>query len=67
MPRIQTLPCPQCKSVAVYYVTLEQYNKFNNGERVQNAFPDLNADQRERFITGICSNCWNDMFSGLEE
>ena len=32
------------------------------GEFVQNAFPTLSADDRERLISGTCPECWNRLF-----
>lgn len=28
---------------------------------IQDEFPDLTADQREFILTGICSECWDQM------
>ena len=58
--------CPMCKEV--YYVTLplDGYKKWQEGELIQNAFPNMSADNREKLITGICSECWDKAF-GEEE
>lgn len=54
--------CPSCGLTQVVKVEQEDYDKYQNGMHVQNAFPYLNAEQRELFITGICPECWNRMF-----
>lgn len=38
------------------------YEKFQNGEMIQNAFPMLNADQREFILTGTLPEQWDEMF-----
>lgn len=37
------------------------------GVLIQNAFPDLNADQREFLMTGITPEVWNETFSDEQE
>ena len=34
-------------------ITLEQYNRWQDGEHAQNVFTNLNADEREFIISGI--------------
>jgi hypothetical protein len=46
---------------------LDDTNRWINGELIQNAFPYLNADQREILKTGIDSESWEEMFAGSEE
>ena len=54
--------CPVCRRTQVVGVEQEDYDKYQNGMYVQDAFPYLRAEQREMFITGICSECWKKMF-----
>ena len=35
---------------------------WRSGEYIQNAFPNLNYQERELIQTGIHPECWNDMF-----
>lgn len=44
-------------------VTLEQVASWEQGELVQNAMPDLSADEREFIMTGITPTEWNEMFN----
>lgn len=60
--KIQTV-CPQCGYHHYVTVDKEDYKKYIEGEHVQNAFPYLSASDRELLVTGICENCWNEMFS----
>ena len=36
------------------------WNRYQDGATIQDAFPELDADQRELVLTGICPKCWND-------
>lgn len=44
-------------------VTLEQVALWEQGELVQNAMPNLSADEREFIMTGITPTEWNEMFN----
>ena len=44
-------------------VTLEQMASWGQGELVQNAMPNLSADEREFIMTGITPTEWNEMFN----
>lgn len=50
--------CPFCGKKRVVTVNSEDYDKWENGELVQIAFPYLSASDREALITGICDECW---------
>ena len=39
-----------------------QLDRWLSGELIQNAMPNLNADQREFLMTGITPAEWNEMF-----
>lgn len=43
-------------------ITQEQIDQYNSGQHVQNAFPNLNEDEREFFISGITKEEWDDFF-----
>jgi hypothetical protein len=44
-------------------ITEEQLILWQNGLVAQQAFPQLNADQREFIITGITEEEWNNAFA----
>ena len=48
-------------------ITEDQYERWRNGELVQNAFPQLNADEREFLMTGCTPEEWDEMFGEEEE
>tara|TARA_R100000995_G_scaffold52305_1_gene25343 strand:- start:165 stop:329 length:165 start_codon:yes stop_codon:yes gene_type:complete len=39
-------------------ITNEQLNRWEQGELIQNVFPDLTPDQREFIMTGITGEEW---------
>ena len=45
-------------------VTEEQLQAWNNGTLIQNAMPDLSADDREFIMTGITPEAWEETFNG---
>ena len=59
--------CPMCGAINTMVVNEANYQKWQNGALTQDAFPYLDADEREMLISGICSDCWNKMFSEDEE
>ena len=43
-------------------ITQEQFDNWNNGMLIQEAFPNLNADDREFLITGLSPEEWEEIF-----
>lgn len=58
--------CPVCSAEKEIYTPTKNHVDWKNGALIQNAMPWLNADDRERLISGICPECYNKMF-GEEE
>jgi hypothetical protein len=48
-------------------VTEEQILAWQQGELIQNAMPQLSADDREFVKTGITGEEWDQLFGGAEE
>jgi glycine cleavage system regulatory protein len=46
---------------------LDDAQRWVNGELIQDAFPYLDADQREILKTGIDTQSWDEMFAGSED
>lgn len=44
-------------------ITEDQMRKYNNGELIQNAFPNLTPDERGFFKTGITAKEWDEAFA----
>jgi len=43
-------------------ITEAQIEKWENGELIQNAFPNLNGDEREFLLTGMTPEEWDAAF-----
>lgn len=54
--------CPICGCANFVFVNEMDYLDWQDGELVQDAFPYLSADEREMLISGICPDCWENMF-----
>ena len=48
-------------------VTYEQIDSWVNGELIQNAFPNLTADEREFIKTGIAPDSWDKFIGGDDD
>lgn len=48
-------------------VTAEQVLNYTHGELVQNAFPQLNAEQREFIISGCTPEDWKALYGDSDE
>lgn len=59
--------CPYCGKDNFIEVVPEDYENWQKGELIQNAFPYLSANDREMLKTGICPKCWDRMFPPEEE
>lgn len=59
--------CPFCGKRQYVTVEQEDYDRYVNGELAQKAFPYLTPAEREIIISGICEECWDNMFKeGVE-
>lgn len=48
-------------------ITLEQYHRWRSGDLIQNAFPNLTADQREFLKTGTYPGEWDVYFAKVKD
>ncbi len=62
-----TTTCPFCGQLQLIRVHSKDFHDWENGSPVQEAFPYLSKDDREALISGICPNCWDEMFGDGEE
>ena len=67
MTSVVAVPCRCCQKVTDLQVDLEKFVAWQQGELIQNALPELDADQRELLISGTCPTCWDEMFPSEEE
>ena len=67
MTAVVAVPCRLCNEVADLTVNIEGFVAWQGGKLIQDALPELSADQRELLISGTCDKCWNEMFPSDEE
>ena len=56
------ITCQFCGKSHFVKVAESGYNAWQNGALVQNAFPYLNATEREQLISHICPKCQAEVF-----
>ncbi len=54
--------CPECGKQDSFPVDSDGIVRWQHGEHIQTALPELTATQREQLITGICGPCWDKLF-----
>lgn len=54
--------CPFCSTVVRREFQLDKLEPADTPSKcIQDILPKLNSDEREFFMTGICTPCWNKM------
>lgn len=59
--------CPICRTTSSIEVPADGYERWQNGELIQNAMPDVSIAVREQLLTGIDDACWQSMWTDGEE
>lgn len=54
--------CRTCDYTAEIPVTNKQMDRYKGGELIQNVLPHVSPGDRELLISGICGNCFDNMF-----
>lgn len=67
MIEVITNPCFFCGSSAIVIVSKDGFDKWQAGELVQKAFPEMSPAIREMLITGTHPECWEEMWGGTDE
>jgi len=65
--KASSLPCPDCNDVLEIELLGSKLYAYNQGAYVQEVFPDMNDDDRERFVSGVCPPCWEKTFPDEDE
>lgn len=60
---IRIVKCPICNDKKTFDLDSEKYENWNGGELIQNVWPEMSPDDRERLITGYCPKCWQQFIS----
>lgn len=64
---VTTPPCIMCGKQHSLEVSNQGYVAWYSGMNIQDAFPELSADDRELLMTGTCPECWDKLFGDDEE
>ncbi len=59
--------CPFCGKAHSTGVNEMDYVDWQEGALIQDAMPYLSAQEREHLISGICEDCWGNLFEGEED
>ena len=62
-----TKPCIRCHETSAITVDADGYRRWRSGRLIQEAFPDMSADNWELLISGTHEACWDAMFGTEEE
>jgi hypothetical protein len=61
--RVKTKACIFCGKPHYVWVYPSAYKAWRDGACIQDAMPDLSANERELLISGTCKDCWDDNWS----
>ena len=64
---VKTKPCTVCGEYEVWSLDRQAVTKWQEGEMIQNAFPDMSMADREILISGTHPACWDKLFPGEDE
>ena len=59
---VKTKPCTVCGEYEVWSLDRQAVTKWQEGEMIQNAFPDMSMADREILISGTHPACWDKLF-----
>ena len=64
---VKTRPCTVCNQYEVWSLDCEAVTRWQEGENIQSAFPDMSAEDREVLISGTHPVCWDKLCPAEEE
>ena len=64
---ISSLPCPKCEDILTLEIAGARLFRFHQGGSISEVLPDEPLATRERFITGYCEPCWDELFPDEDE
>jgi len=59
---IRTSPCIVCGQASMVPVMRSDFERWQGGELVQRAFPEMPPAQREVLVTGTHPECWDSIY-----
>ena len=63
----EDVTCWRCSQVYEIVIPIDGYDKWQTGELIQDALPELSAGERELLISGTCDACWDELFGDAED
>lgn len=63
---VACLPCPACSDQTLLTIRSEEYEALRTDSLIQDALPEMSAQDRELLLTGTHAVCWDKMM-GIEE
>lgn len=54
--------CQICGTTKIFELSRTSWYKWKEGMLIQQAFPNLSADDRELLISDICGHCFDKLF-----
>jgi hypothetical protein len=64
---VKTKTCTVCGEYEVWSLDRKAVESWQGGEYIQNAFPDMSAEDRELLISGTHPACWDKLFPKEDE
>jgi hypothetical protein len=64
---VKSRTCTVCGEYEVWSLDRQAVESWQAGENIQNAFPDMNAGDREILISGTHPACWKKLFPKEDE
>ena len=64
---VLSVRCNTCDKPHTLLVDMRDLVKWKTGTYIQDAMPYLNTEDRELLISGICGDCFDNMFSNEED
>lgn len=65
--KVGTPPCPFCLQAGEVEVLDEEYQRWRDGQWIQEAMKSASVDVREQLISGTHPECWKKIFAEGEE
>ena len=60
---VKTKPCLVCDKYEVWSLDREAVTRWQEGENIQVAFPDMKLEDRDVLISGTHPACWDKLFA----
>jgi hypothetical protein len=64
---VHSAECPVCHTSTSVLISPEKLYAYNQGAYAQEVLSEYDPAIVERFITGLCGECWSSLFTEEEE